>query len=130
MTDLEIRALAKLFAQLPEFREEIDVSRFNELLERGLVQLWVHPDALEPVAALVTELQHTPFGKRVNVLGFAGTNVDENRQMWSSIKNWARKNGCGKIRAECEGDARTRLFARDGFRKIRNVIELELSDEN
>jgi N-acyl-L-homoserine lactone synthetase len=77
---------------------------------------------------MVTEIQRTAEGKRVTILSFAGTNVDDQRVMFSSIKNWAAKNGASRIRAICK-DPQTRLFARDGFVKIANVIELELDHD-
>lgn len=129
MTNWELEALWRLFEKTPGFYGEVPKEHFNELLAQGYMQLWVEPDALTPVAAMVTEIRNTFEGKYVHVLAFAGDrNPDDQRRMLESIKKWARKNGCMSIRGTCK-DAQARLFARDGFVKIASIIELELKDE-
>jgi hypothetical protein len=124
----ELDALWALFARTPDFIEAAPKEVFNDLLDVGRLQLWTEPNALTPIVAMVTELQLTDRGKFVNILTFAGQNVDDNREMFRVIQRWARKNGCFKLRAVCK-EAQTRLFARDGFVKVANVIELEVHDE-
>lgn len=128
MTVWEIEALWDLFSRTPNFAAAVPRERFNQMLEKGLIQLWVEPDALTPVAALVTELQETDAGKVANVLSYAGKAPEDDLKLLGAIQKWARKNGCSSIRAVCK-DAQTRLFSRCGFVKIANVIELELKDE-
>lgn len=124
----ELEALERLFSRVAEFSDTMGSKHFNDTLDLGKIQLWVEPDALTPVAAMVTEIHDGIGGKYVTVLAFAGVNVDEERKMFASIKKWALKNGCKSIRAVCK-DAQARLFARDGFVKIANVVELEIKDE-
>lgn len=128
LTKWELDAVWELMKKLPEFSGNVSRETLNQLLAQGKMQLWAEPDALTPVAVMVTEIQITGHGKRVNVLAFAGKNVDERRQMFASIKNWARKNGAGALRAECK-DAQMRLFSKEGFVKVANVIELELNHD-
>ena len=129
MTNWELEALWRLFEKTPGFYGEVPRETFNALLSQGYLQLWVEPDALTPVAAMVTEIRNTFEGRYVYVLAFAGEyNPDSDRRMFLSILKWARKNGCSKIRAVCK-DAQARLFSRDGFVKVASVIELELKDE-
>lgn len=124
----ELEALSKLFASVSDFSDTMSTQVFNETLGLGKIQLWVEPNAEKPVAAMVTELHDGAGRKYVTVLAFAGKNVDDKRQMFAAIKRWALKNNCTSIRAVCK-DAQARLFARDGFVKIANVVELEISDE-
>lgn len=125
MTDLELEALWDQLKKAEEFHQEISPAKFNLLLNAGMLQLWVEPDPLNPVAVMVTEIRDTLSGKYVFINAFAGKNVDVNRKMFASIKNWAAKNSCTAIRAVCR-DAQARLFSRDGFSKVANVIELEV----
>lgn len=121
----ELLALKEIFSRTPEFLNEYPLELFNMALLRGELQLWVEPDALNPAAAMVTQIQYFAGGKQIVVLAFGGRNVDTTRTLWNSIKNWAQKNGAKRIRAICK-DPQARLFARDGFVKVANVIELEL----
>jgi hypothetical protein len=124
----ELEAVWELIKQTPDFVAAAPRAMFIDLLDTGRIQLWAVPDALTPVAIMITELQETTHGRIANVLVFAGQNVDYDRAMFTSIKKWAYRNGCSKIRAVCR-DAQTRLFTRDGFVKVANVIELEVHDE-
>lgn len=123
----ELDALWRLFERTPDFENSITRERFNDLLNAGAIQLWVVPDALTPVAAMVTEIQVRETGNFVNILSFAADNATDREQWFARIKLWAVKNDCKKIRAICK-DAQTRLFAKDGFVKYANAIELELTD--
>lgn len=127
LTEDELVEVFCLLERTPEFADEVSPDTFNSLLRTGHMQLWVEPDLLDPVLLMVTEL-HARAGY-AKILAFAGTNVDMQRAMFASIKKWAKRNGCNKLRAECL-DPQTRLFARDGFKKIRNVIELDLGDDH
>jgi hypothetical protein len=129
MTNWELDALWALFERTPGFYGEVPREQFNRLLSTGYMQLWVEPDPLNPVAAMVTEIRTTFEGKYAFVLAFAGDHdPDIEHKFLGSIQKWAVKNGCEKIRAICK-EAQTRLFARKGFVKVANVIELELNDE-
>jgi len=128
MTVWELQALWELFARTPEFVASIPRESFNPMLKKGLIQLWAEPDALTPVAAVITELQKTDAGMLANVLSYAGKAPEDDVRLLGAIQLWARKNGCSSLRATCK-DAQTRLFAKYGFVKVANVIELELKDE-
>lgn len=123
----EIDAVWALLERTPDFENSVTKERFNTLLNSGLIQLWAEPDALTPVAVMVSEIQLRDTGNFVNILSFAAERAMDREQLFERVKVWAVRNGCNKIRAICK-DAQLRLFAKDGFRKYSNAVELELDD--
>jgi hypothetical protein len=128
MTNWELEALWQLFAETPDFHGEVPQEHFNKLLSQGYLQLWVEPDALTPVGAMVTEIRQIRGEKYLAILAIVIKDYSEYEKHFTTLKVWAAKNGCTTIRATCK-EAQTRLFTRKGFVKVANVIELELKDE-
>lgn len=128
LSEEELDSVWELIQNTPVFSNEIKKTSFNGLLEKGLIQLWVEPNLLDASLLMVTEIHDTALGKYVSILSFSGINSDISREMFKSIKKWAFMNGAAEIRAVCK-DAQARLFAKDGFKKVANVISLELKNE-
>jgi hypothetical protein len=128
MTNRELQALWGLFDRVSDFRREVLRTQFNDLLSRGKIQLWVVPDALDPEVAMVTELHETQDDRYVEILALVGERPANYSALLRSMMKWAKRNNCTRIRAICE-DAQMRLFARDGFVKYANAIELEIPNE-
>lgn len=110
---------------LAEGNADIAPSAVKAHLGRGSMQLWLAWEDKRAHGCCITEFAESVRGKSVNLVVVAGLNFKKWRPLTKTIKDWAREQGC--IRLEAGGrEGWTRYVAKDGWRKVRTIIEMRL----
>lgn len=94
-------------------------------LTGGTMQLWLAWADKRAKGCCITELIDGARGRTCNLVVVAGLDLVEWLPLTEQIKAWARSHGC--VRLEASGRAGwERRVAKDGWKKIRTTIEMEL----
>jgi hypothetical protein len=100
-------------------------TEIKQALECKAMQLWLAWDGQRAHGCCVTELCETANGKTCNLVAVGGVQFKRWQPLLDTIKGWARENGC--VRLEASGrPGWERMAARDGWARIRTVIEVAI----
>lgn len=99
----------------------------GDLVAAGIAgKLSLMVDSLElPQAVLVADICYSYRKQWLEIVAVAGSL----RPFWMNkemIRIWAGGLGCSEVRLECKGKSRARLFARVGFKLLRQRMYVEV----
>lgn len=92
------------------------------MVEKGSLQFWPGPHS-----AVITEILQTPQ-KRILNFFLAGGRLDELQQMYPSLLEWGREQGCSQASFTGRRGWERTFLTGDGWRPTLQVYEKELGD--
>lgn len=93
------------------------------------MQLWLAWDGDRARGCCITEIVESVRGRACNLVVVAGEDFAAWRPLTDTIKLWAKSKGCARLEAGGRAGWQ-RLVAGDGWKPVRTVIEMDLSNGN